>query len=206
MSLVFAAIAPHPPILLPDVGSQEDRELVKNTIEKMDFLGKVLIEKKVQKISISSPHPDWGFNVPLHFLAKDFDGEVQGILTDFETPYDYFQKGKDFFEKEISKSKTKHAFIASGDLSHSLKESAPNGFHPDGQKFDEELVNLLKEKDIDGILKLDEKYPNAAQCGLGSICFLLGVLEKKGKYTPEILSYEAPFGVGYLVVNFKLDE
>jgi len=32
----------------------------------------------------------------------------------------------------------------------------------------------------------------------------LGILEEsKINWQPEILSYEAPFGVGYLVVNFK---
>jgi hypothetical protein len=33
----------------------------------------------------------------------------------------------------------------------------------------------------------------------------LGILEASGiNYQPEILSYEDPFGVGYLVANFKL--
>jgi len=54
-------------------------------------------------------------------------------------------------------------------------------------------------------LKLDELYPEAGECGLRSFCFLLGILEASGiSWQPEILSYEGPFGVGYLVVNFKL--
>ncbi len=37
--LTFAAISPHPPIILPSVGSKEDREKVKTTIESLEFLG-----------------------------------------------------------------------------------------------------------------------------------------------------------------------
>ena len=95
--------------------------------------------------------------------------------------------------------------IASGDLSHCLKEEGPYGFHPDGPKFDKALIESLKKKDIEKILKLDEMYPDAGECGLRSFCFLLGILEASGlDYQPEILSYEGPFGVGYLVANFKL--
>jgi len=38
---------------------------------------------------------------------------------------------------------------------------------------------------------------DAGECGLKSIVILLGILEGI-KYEPELLSYEAPFGVGYL--------
>jgi MEMO1 family protein len=72
-------------------------------------------------------------------------------------------------------------------------------------KFDQELINLLKKKEIKKIINLNKKYPKAAECGLSSFCFSLGILEESGtNYQPEILSYQAPFGVGYLVVNFKL--
>jgi len=48
-------------------------------------------------------------------------------------------------------------------------------------------------------------YPEAGECGLRSFCFLLGILEASGiDWQPEILAYEGPFGVGYLVANFKL--
>jgi len=54
-------------------------------------------------------------------------------------------------------------------------------------------------------LKLDEIYPEAGECGLRSFSFLLGILEASGAlWQPEILSYEGPFGVGYLVVNFQI--
>ena len=204
--IIFACISPHPPIILPTVGSPEDRAQVKNTISALEKLGKELKEKKPDEILISAPHPDWGFNVPLFFLAKDFKGEIKTYLIGLENPKFYFEEGKQLYKSISQKSNSqKVALIASGDMSHCLKEEGPYGFHPDGPKFDKEFIDALKKKDIETALKLDELYPNAGECGLRSFCFLLGILEASGlNWQPEILSYEGPFGVGYLVANFKL--
>jgi len=203
MKIVFGAIAPHPPLLLPSVGSEEDRTKVKKTIKALENLGKKIKEVNPDSIIISSPHPDWGFNVPLFFLAQNFKGETNTYLIGMETPSFYFEEGKKVCQK-LEKEKT-YALIASGDLSHCLKVEGPYGFHPEGPKFDKALIEFLKKKDIESILNLDEMFPNAGECGLRSFCFLLGILEKsKINWQPEILSYEGPFGVGYLVANFKL--
>lgn len=202
-NLVFAAISPHPPIILPEVGSSEDRAQVKKTIESLESLGKKLKETQPDSIIISSPHPDWGFNVPLYFLAKDFKGEIKQHLIGLEKPEFYFEEGKKVYKKLGGKKK--YALIASGDMSHCLKEEGPYGFQADGPKFDKALIEALKKKDVENILKLDDIYPEAGECGLRSFCFLLGILEEsKIDYQPEILSYEGPFGVGYLVANFKI--
>ena len=206
--LVFVAISPHPPIILPSVGSPEDRAQVKNTIKALENLGKKLKETNPDSIIISSPHPDWGFNVPLFFLAKDFKRDIKTYLTGLEPPEFYFEKGKKVFHETYNmkhETDRKVAIIGSGDLSHCLKEDGPYGFHPDGPKFDKALLEYLKKKDIENILKLDEYFPKAGECGLRSFSFLLGILEEsKIEWEPEILSYEAPFGVGYLVANFKI--
>lgn len=204
--ITFACISPHPPIILPSVGSEKERIQVEKTIESLESLGKQLKEAKPDFIIISSPHPDWGFDVPLHFLAKDFKREIKTYLTDLEEPQFYFEQGKKLYQKVCGgPTSAKLALIASGDLSHCLIAEGPYGFHPDGLKFDEELIEALKEKNIEKILKLDKMYPEAGECGLRSFCFLLGILEASGlNWQTEILSYESPFGVGYLVASFKL--
>ena len=199
----FACFSPHPPLLLPGVGAPEDKEKVKKTIEKLNYLGKKLEKANPDEIIISSPHLDWGFNVPLFFLAKNFHRKINKYLIGLEEPKHYFEEGKSVFKK-LEKNK-KYALIASGDMSHCLKEDGPYGFQSDGPKYDKDLVEALKNKDIEKILNLDNLYPNAGECGLRSFCFLLGILqEAKINWQAKILSYEGPFGVGYLTVDFIL--
>ncbi len=205
MPITFACIAPHPPLLLPSVGSDEDKEKVKKTIEKLEELGKRMEVSGADLIIIFSPHPDWGFNVPLYFLAKDFRGRIEKNLTGANSPSFYYKKGKELFNSKIINSESKIALIASGDLSHHLREDGPYGFREDGLKFDEKLVEALSKKNVQEILQLENMYPGAGECGLRSFCALLGVLEESGmNYNPEILSYEGPLGVGYLTADLKL--
>jgi aromatic ring-opening dioxygenase LigB subunit len=197
----FASISTHPPLLLPGVGSQEEKKQVKKTLESLKDLGEDFKKASPDQIVISSPHPDWGFNVPLHFIAPSFQGEIDYLLTGANSPRNYFEKGKDFYTK--MKPDKKYALIASGDLSHCLKEDGPYGYSPDGPKFDKYLINYLKKKDIKNILNLDEMFPEAGECGLRPFSFLLGLLEASGlNWQIKVLSYEGPFGVGYLVARF----
>lgn len=201
--IVFACISPHPPLILPDVGSPKDREAVKNTIKNLEILGKKLKESGPEEIIISSPHPDWGFNVPLFFLAKNFKGKINTYLMGTKNPEFYFEQGKEI-SKLMEKNK-KYALIASGDMSHCLLKTGPYGFQSDGPKFDKEFIESLKKKDLKDIFKLNEKYPEAGECGLRSFCFMLGILEEaKTDWEAEVLSYEGPFGVGYLTAELKL--
>ncbi len=104
--LKFAAICPHPPILLPSVGSKEDRLKLKKTLESLDYLAGEFKAAKADTIIISSPHPDWGFNVPLYFLAHrslDEGGlakvEIKTYLTELDPRELYFEKNKKIYQQ-----------------------------------------------------------------------------------------------------------
>ena len=198
--LKIAVISPHAPLFLPEVGLATDREKVKKTLKSLNELGEKFKKEKIDEIIISSPHEDWGFNVPLFFLAPNFKGKISTYLTSFESPMEHFASGQKM-TKNLDPHKI-YALIASGDLSHVLMEDGPYGYHPDGPKFDQELIKLLAEKKVPEILKLDDKFPEAADCGLRSFAFAFGILSGCNiKINPKILSYEGPFGVGYLVAR-----
>ena len=205
----FACFSPHPPLLLPYIGSVDDRIKVKKTLKALESLEKQFKKAEIDEIIISSPHQDWGFNVPLTLLAKGFKGKIIPYLTGLESPLSHFNKGKEVYNDtkyKIQDTKYKVALVGSGDTSHCLKKDGPYGFNVEGPKFDKDLISYLKEKNIEKILSLADVYPNAAECGLRSFSFVLGILEASGiNWQPEILSYEGPLGVGYLVANFRLE-
>ncbi len=204
--IIFASICPHPSILLPDMGTAEEKKKVRKTVESLAFLARKFKEINPDRIVIFSPHEDWGFKVPLYFLTDRFEGGKIKHLTELKSPSYYFEEGKRLYGN--LDNETTYGLIASGDLSHRLKEDGPYGFNQEGPLFDSELISSLQKKDIENILKLGEKYPEAADCGLRPFCFMLGVLETHSKesgisWNMEVLSYEGPFGVGYLTANIS---
>jgi len=98
------------------------------------------------------------------------------------------------------------ALIASGDMSHRLLPQAPAGFSPDAHLFDERVVSLLARGDFAGIAAIDPVLrEEAGECGWRSLLILGGFLE--GTDVPgRVLSYEGPWGVGYLTAAFASPE
>ena len=257
----FSAICPHPPIIVPGIGSPADLEIVKKTVEAMENLAEKFAEAKPETVILISPHGpvemnrmiinktpllkgdfqmfgnsksfefendldliqeienicqeknislgsvenfplDHGALVPLSYLSKNYSNfkliHLAFSYLDYQT---HFNFGKAIGEV-IKKSDKKIAFIASGDLSHRLTLEAPAGYSPRGKEFDEKLIELIKNKNVEGILNLDQDLiEQAGECGLRSIIILLGALSGLN-YQPKILSYQGPFGVGYLVAEF----
>ena len=162
------------------------------------------IQEACQKEEISTlEHKsplDHGALVPLYYLTQKIKSKL--ILLSFSSLNfsGHFKYGKAIGEI-LEKSPEKIAVIASGDLSHRLTLDAPAGYSPYGKEFDNQLIERIKNKDIEGILNLPEDLvEEAGECGLRSIIIALGVVSEKD-WQPEILSYEGPFGVGYLVAE-----
>jgi len=148
---------------------------------------------------------DHGCLVPLYYLTKNLPNvklvPMAFSYLDYET---HFKFGKIINETIEQCSNKTVGIIASGDLSHRLTPDAPAGYSSRGKEFDKKLVELLKKGDVKGILNMDPNLvEEAGECGLRSIIILLGVLDGL-EYKPQILSYEGPFGVGYLVAEFNL--
>lgn len=148
---------------------------------------------------------DHGVMVPLHFLHSALKGLPAVLLTFSLLPLSaHFDFGK-ALQKVSSDSKKRVALIASGDLSHRLIPGAPAGYDPLGKEFDEHLVKSLSRMDSRAILEMDDNLiEHAGECGLRSIVILLGALDGL-KVKPGIISYEGPFGVGYLVSSFMVE-
>ena len=118
-------------------------------------------------------------------------------------PKSHFQFGQSLKDVVMDSSK-RIAVILAGDLSHALTSESPAAFSPDGQTYDEKINELITSKNSTGLLRLDDDLiSNAHETNYRLLCILFGLLERIS-VKPEILSYEAPFGVGYLVANFVI--
>lgn len=262
MSLVFSAITPHPPILIPQIG-KDNIKLLYSTQSAFQSLAKKLKEAQPETIIVISPHGliqsgafsinqspkfiatfnefgdlttkytykgdiglthkikegmettmplqmiseeklDHGVSIPLYGLTSEMP-EIK-IIPLYYSDMDnekHFQFGQ-ALKQEIIYSKNKIAVIASADLSHNLTRHAPGKYSPKGKKFDQKVLNCLQENKIKDLIAIDEKLSiGAMQCGLKSILILQGILDGVS-HKPKMLSYEYPFGVGYLVMNFEL--
>jgi AmmeMemoRadiSam system protein B len=184
-------------------GDAETRLQFKNDLDLVKQITKNSLAAKISINKIENENLDHGSLVPLYYLtASSPKIKLNVIGFSFLSLDTHFHFGQVIWET-IKAADEKIAVIASGDLSHRLTHDAPAGFHPDGLKFDKKIIDLLKKKEIEKILNLDPEFiGNAGECGLRSIVILLGILSKI-KYGVEILSYEGPFGVGYLVANLK---
>jgi Uncharacterized conserved protein len=97
----------------------------------------------------------------------------------------------------------KIAVVASGDLSHKLREDGPYGFAKEGPAFDAQLTGAMKEGDFSRFLAISGGFAEAAaECGLRSFIEMAGALDGFA-VKPEFLSYQGPFGVGYAVCLYR---
>jgi AmmeMemoRadiSam system protein A/AmmeMemoRadiSam system protein B len=104
--------------------------------------------------------------------------------------------------KAVATTGRRAVFVASGDLSHVLKNDGPYGFKPEGPVYDKRIMAVMEKGDFGGLLSFDPDFcENAAQCGHRSFLIMAGALDCIA-VTAKKLSYEGPFGVGYGVCTY----
>lgn len=144
---------------------------------------------------------DHGALVPLYYLRREQETGLKVVPITYSSlsRAEHFAFGQ-ILGEVAQKSSRRVGILASGDLAHQLIQK------PETKEIDLKLVNDLKENKIQDILQYDEEIIDEwAECGYRSVLILLGALDGTDA-KPEILSYEGPFGVGYLVANYKLSE
>lgn len=102
----------------------------------------------------------------------------------------------------IQHSGQRVAFIASGDWSHRTNSESKD-YTPRGEEFDQLVIEYVKNNDWESYLNIEPKLVHeAGECGYRTLATLTGVLKVMPKAL-EFLSFESPFGVGYLVAASK---
>lgn len=257
--IVFAGIAPHPPLLVPEIGGsridqvsrsqQAMREFSRRLIAanpqtvivisphspldpdnftvrashhlrgdfrdfyapqvKLDFpndweiieaIKRAAIKEGVELRELARDHPlDHGAMVPLYYLREaGWQGPVVVIGFTHRLVEDHLAFGR-AIDLAARDSNRRVALVASGDLSHRLIEGGPYEYEPTAHVFDEQIVAAIARGDASGVTDIDQDLRlRAGECGYRSILVALGCVGENLR-DHQVLSYEGPFGVGYLV-------
>ncbi len=201
---------------LGDFGQPKLRTSLPNDLELLESIAALAEKKGLEFIGISqeiarrhklNARLDHGILVPLYFLQEAGMGELPILaisigLLDNHALYSFGQ----LIQEASNRLGRRVAVVASGDMSHALKEEGPYQFNPDGPRFDQCIVDALSAGDFASILQIPaELRENARECGYPSLLILLGTLDG---FKPDrmLVNYEGPFGVGYLTAGFQPGE
>ena len=260
-SVVFSGIAPHPPIMVPEVGGDAIAE-VRGSIQAMAEFTRRIIRSGAETVVLISPHAplhaqafvayqgailhgsfanfrapqtavefqldteflevltqkataqgfeiaglnghqrlDHGTAVPLYFLDRNgWKGRVVALGYSFLSNEDHVKFGT-CIQSAANALGRPIAVVASGDLSHRLKPDAPAGYSPEAYRFDEAIVGAIESNSPELIATVDQNLRRVAgECGYRSMLVGIGASQDL-PFACEVLHYEAPFGVGYLVAQ-----
>ncbi len=145
---------------------------------------------------------DHGALVPLFFIEQYLeDYRVVRISISGLSFIEHYRFGK-CIQKAVGRLGRRVVIVASGDLSHRLKEEGPYSYAAEGPEFDEKVTEAMDKGDFLAFMEFDEGFCEAAgECGLRAFIMMAGALDGSAVES-ELLSYEGPFGVGYAVATF----
>ena len=151
---------------------EREKKLDHGTMVPLYFVNQYYTEYRLVRVGLS------GFPLTAHYRLGQCIREVSEIL------------GRET------------VIIASGDLSHRLKEDGPYGYRKEGPEYDARIMDVMGRGAFGELLEFPESFcETAAECGHRSFTVLAGAFDGT---RPEVrrLSYEGPFGVGYGVCTY----
>jgi len=145
---------------------------------------------------------DHGTTVPLYSITKKYrDFKLVRIGLSGLPFAEHYRLGQ-CIKEAADKSSDNIVFIASGDLSHKVREEGPYGYAEEGIEFDREVTEAMADGNFLKLMTITPDFAEkAAECGLRSFIIMAGALDRKAVKS-RLLSYEGTFGVGYGVASF----
>jgi AmmeMemoRadiSam system protein A len=140
--------------------------------------------------------------VPLHFILERYqDFSLVRMGLSGLGPMAHYRMGQQVAATAEALGR-RVVYVASGDLSHKASEASSYGFAPEGPEFDEMIGHVFSTGDFLPLLTVDPGMAErAAECGLRSFQIMAGALDRT-PVSAELLSLEAPFGIGYGTAAF----
>ena len=146
---------------------------------------------------------DHGAVVPLFFLAE---AGWTGATTVIALPWQHSAAVGRRFGRRLAQALAaidgEAVLVASGDMSHRCLPDAPAGFHPRAAEFDRELTRLVAAGEFAAIAQIDPELRELAAEDTSETALIVTAAHDFDSHGAEVISYEHPFGVGYLVAVF----
>lgn len=260
-----AFMAPHPPLIIPEIGRGEERK-IQDTVDAYREIAGRIAALKPETIVLISPHQvmyaDYFHISPGSGAKGDFAqfraGQVQieaeydtefrenlckladagnlpaGTMGERDRQLDHGTMVPLYFVNQYWKeyrlvrvglsglSLSAHyalgqriretseilgrnvVVIASGDLSHRLKEDGPYGYREEGPEYDRRIMEVMGSGDFGKLFEFSEGFcERAGECGHRSFTIMAGALDRT-EVSARKLSYEGPFGVGYGICAYEI--
>lgn len=146
---------------------------------------------------------DHGTMIPLYFIDQEYtDYQTVRIGLSGLSFVDHYTLGQYIQETAIRLGR-RTVIVASGDLSHRLKEDGPYGYREEGPRYDKKIMEIMGNGDFGRLFEFSENFcQKAGECGQRSFLIMAGALDQM-KVEAKALSYEGPFGVGYGICTFR---
>ena len=150
------------------------------------------------------PSLDHGAFLPLYFLQEaGVNCPILRIGLSGFSPLKHYRLGQ-CIARAVDQLERRAVFVASGDLSHKLKDDGPYGYAPEGPIFDRLATQAMADGDFLQFLTMDPGLcDRAAECGLRSFQIMAGALDGLA-VDAKLLSHEGTTGVGYGVAVFTV--
>lgn len=151
------------------------------------------------------PRLDHGTMIPLYFINQIYtDYQVVRIGLSGLSFADHYTLGQ-YIQETANRLGRRTVIVASGDLSHRLKEDGPYGYREEGPEYDREIMEVMGNADFGRLFDFSEEFcQKAGECGHRSFLIMAGALDRM-KVSVQKLSYEGPFGVGYGVCTYRIE-
>lgn len=173
-----------------------------NAFERADYIA-VLMDKKLGREYGVKVCLDNGIMVPMHYIDQYYnDYEMVHITPGFTSLRENYYLGQ-LIQSVIKEVDESVLLVCSGDLSHALMDEGPYDYHPSGDIFDKKIQQAIIDCDPLSLITMDNNIiEEAGQCGLRSFLIGFGYVDGVG-HESKVISYEGPFGVGYLTGFLK---
>jgi len=173
---------------------EELRDRICQLADEKDFPAGTMGERE--------PELDHGTMVPLWFIRKHYnEGKIIRIGLSGCGLLEHYRLGE-IIKRAVEECDRNVVLVASGDLSHKLKDYGPYGYAKEGPEYDEKIMDVAKRAAFGEMLEFSEELcDKAAECGHRSFVIMAGALDGQSVIA-KVYSHEDVTGVGYGIASF----